>query len=177
MSFEKEALLYRLQMMEERERSYIKEMQRERQEIYDRLRELDNNQSRGMTLLTSEGDNTNTAGVPQVSEVNDQDTEAVSEVVDSLPSASSGASEAAAKFKISNTQAVKTILKENGSNMSISQIKNELIDKYGLKPSNLSQLLYKLKTETDEIISPERATYMYRSTSDEAQTAEMEKGL
>ncbi|SDN46865.1 hypothetical protein SAMN04488137_4568 [Fictibacillus solisalsi] len=177
MSFEKEALLYRLQMMEEKERSYLKELQRERQDIYDRLRELDHKLSQEVELLASEENITDAAVVPQVPEVIDQEKEAVSEVVDSLPSASGGAAEAAAKSKISNTQAVKNILKENGANMSISQIKIELIDKYGLKPSNLSQLLYKLKTDTDEIISPGRATYRYNGTSQVSQQEEMEVGL
>ncbi|SDN10485.1 hypothetical protein SAMN04488137_3552 [Fictibacillus solisalsi] len=165
MSSEKEALLFRLHQMEEKERFFLKELQKERNEIYDRLREIDNQPN--LTSLAAFKEPMKVreeAAVAVEAVLEDEATAAVTgkeEVVESLPSAGSSSAATAPRPKVSNVQAVREVLKGSSGSLTISEIKRELDRQYGLRLANLTTILYKLKKETDAITSPRRGVYFY----------------
>ncbi|KSU82010.1 hypothetical protein GA0061096_3607 [Fictibacillus enclensis] len=167
MSSEKEALLFRLQQMEEKERFFLKELQKERNEIYDRLREIDSQPSLSSLAAFKEPVKVReeAAVAVETGVLEDEAPTAVpgkKEVVESLPSSSSSSAAAAPRPKVSNVQAVRDVLKDSSKSLTISEIRRELDRQYGLSPANLTTILYKLKKETDAITSPGRGVYFYQ---------------
>ncbi|MDN4523883.1 hypothetical protein [Fictibacillus fluitans] len=167
MSSEKEALLFRLQQMEEKERFFMKELQKERNEIYDRLREIDSQPSLSSLSAYKEPVKVREEAAAAVDPgVLEEEAPAAvpekEEVVESLPSAGSSSAAAAPRPKVSNVQAVRDVLKGSRKSLTISEIRHELDKQFGLAPANLTTILYKLKKETDAITSPGRGMYFYQ---------------
>ncbi|EIT83810.1 repressor of ComK [Fictibacillus macauensis ZFHKF-1] len=147
---EREALHYRLQQMEEEKRSFLKEQQKERNEIYDRLRELDRSDVSSLQggALAFPKATTETADEPIQEERIER-------------KATSTRRSPRKKVSITIPKAIESVLKESGEALNIKQIRARLDETYGMNVNNLSTVLWKVRKESPLIDNPERGKYTY----------------